>query len=46
MMDLNTRSLTTGKDLYYVALSCARYDVKIYTNSRKWHQASRYQLSR
>lgn len=34
MMDLNTRSLTTGKDLYYVALSRARYDVKIYTNSR------------
>ena len=34
MMDLNTRSLTTGKDLYYVALSRARYDVKVYTNSR------------
>lgn len=34
MMDLNTRSLTTGKDLYYVALSRARYDVTIYTNSR------------
>jgi ATP-dependent exoDNAse (exonuclease V) alpha subunit len=34
MMDLDTRSLTTSKDLYYVALSRARYDVKIYTNSR------------
>lgn len=34
MMDLDTRSLTTGKDLYYVALSRARYDVKVYTNSR------------
>ena len=34
MMDLNTRSLTTGKDLYYVALSRARYDVTVYTNSR------------
>lgn len=34
MMDLNTRSLTTGKDLYYVALSRARYEVKVYTNSR------------
>ncbi len=34
MIDLDTRSLTTGKDLYYVALSRARYDVKVYTNSR------------
>lgn len=34
MMDLDTRSLTTGKDLYYVALSRARYDVQVYTNSR------------
>jgi conjugative relaxase-like TrwC/TraI family protein len=34
MVDLDTRSLTTGKDLYYVAISRARYEAKVYTNSR------------
>lgn len=34
MIDLDTRSLTTGKDLYYVAISRARYQANIYTNSR------------
>jgi ATP-dependent exoDNAse (exonuclease V) alpha subunit len=34
MVDLDTRSLTTGKDLYYVAISRARYQAHIYTNSR------------
>jgi ATP-dependent exoDNAse (exonuclease V) alpha subunit len=34
MVDLDTRSLTTGKDLYYVAISRARYEATIYTNSR------------
>ena len=34
MIDLDTRSLTTGKDLYYVAISRARYQATIYTNSR------------
>ena len=34
MVDLDTRSLTTGKDLYYVAISRARFEVTIYTNSR------------
>jgi len=34
MVDLNTRSPTTGKDLYYVAISRARYQATIYTNSR------------
>ena len=29
-----TRSLPTGKDLYYVAISRARYEATIYTNSR------------
>ena len=35
MVDLDTRSLTTGKDLYYVAISRARYEAMVYTNSRK-----------
>src|SRR5581483_593960 len=35
MVDLDTRSLTTGKDLYYVAISRARYEATIYTNSRQ-----------
>jgi ATP-dependent exoDNAse (exonuclease V) alpha subunit len=34
MVDLDTRSLTTGRDLYYVAISRARYQATIYTNSR------------
>lgn len=34
MVDLDTRSMTTGKDLYYVAISRARYQASIYTNSR------------
>lgn len=34
MVDLDTRSLTTGKDLYYVAISRARFEATIYTNSR------------
>jgi len=34
MVDLDTRSLTTGKDLYYVAISRARYEATVYTNSR------------
>lgn len=34
MVDLDTRSLTTGRDLYYVAISRAEYRVAIYTNSR------------
>jgi ATP-dependent exoDNAse (exonuclease V) alpha subunit len=34
LVDLDTRSLTTGKDLYYVAISRARYEAKVYTNSR------------
>ena len=34
MVDLDTRSLTTGKDLYYVAISRARYQATIYTDSR------------
>ena len=34
MVDLDTRSLTTGRDLYYVAISRARYEATIYTNSR------------
>ena len=34
MVDLDTRSLTTGKDLYYVAISRARYEATIYTTSR------------
>src|SRR5258708_36864979 len=34
MVDLDTLSLTTGKDLYYVAISRARYEAKVYTNSR------------
>lgn len=34
IVDLDTRSLTTGKDLYYVAISRARYEAQIYTNSR------------
>jgi conjugative relaxase-like TrwC/TraI family protein len=34
MVDLDTRSLPTGKDLYYVAISRARYEATIYTNSR------------
>lgn len=34
MVDLDTRSLTTGKDLYYVAISRARYEATIYTSSR------------
>lgn len=34
MVDLDTRNLTTGKDLYYVAISRARYQATIYTNSR------------
>ena len=34
MVDLDTRSLTTAKDLYYVAISRARYEATIYTNSR------------
>lgn len=33
-VDLDTRSLTTGKDLYYVAISRARYEARIFTNSR------------
>ena len=35
MVDLDTRSLTTGKDLYYVAISRARHEATVYTNSRK-----------
>ncbi len=34
MVDLDTRSLTTGRDLYYVAISRAEYRAEIYTNSR------------
>ena len=34
MVDLDTRSLTTGKDLYYVAISRARHEATVYTNSR------------
>jgi conjugative relaxase-like TrwC/TraI family protein len=34
LVDIDTRSLTTGKDLYYVAISRARYEAQIYTNSR------------
>jgi len=34
MVDLDTRSLTTGRDLYYVAISRARYEATIYTDSR------------
>lgn len=34
IVDLDTRSLTTGKDLYYVAISRARFEAQIYTNSR------------
>ena len=34
MVDLDTRSLTTGRDLYYVAISRARFQATIYTNSR------------
>lgn len=34
MVDLDTRSLTTGRDLYYVAISRARFEATIYTNSR------------
>lgn len=34
MIDLDTRSLTTGKDLYYVAISRARYEATIYTDSK------------
>ena len=34
MVDLDTRSLTTSRDLYYVAISRARYKATIYTNSR------------
>jgi ATP-dependent exoDNAse (exonuclease V) alpha subunit len=34
IVDLDTRSLTTGKDLYYVAISRARHEAQIYTNSR------------
>lgn len=34
MVDLDTRSLTTGRDLYYVAISRARYEATVYTDSR------------
>jgi conjugative relaxase-like TrwC/TraI family protein len=34
IVDIDTRSLTTGKDLYYVAISRARYEAQIYTDSK------------
>jgi conjugative relaxase-like TrwC/TraI family protein len=35
LMDANVQSLTSSKDTYYVALSRARREVKIYTNDRE-----------
>lgn len=33
LIDAQTKSMTTAKDVYYVAISRARHDARIYTNS-------------
>ena len=35
LIDINTKSLTTTKDIYYVAISRARIEARIYTNNIK-----------